>query len=379
MKRIALVLSNTPHVGGEYQYALLIFEALKSNEKFEVQYICTNRHWYELCKNKGLKCKRLYLPVFNEEEYRDLCAHPCLMRYLYTHYSDWGKYLKKEKIDILFLTNQLVYMPDYNTKLIVPIHDLMHRYEGDFPEVKDGYKSREQIFSIQAKYADYVLTDSEMGKEQYLQSYGHIAKRKQMIESVPFVVPDYIFYARQEFIEVPDKYIFYPAQFWKHKNQINLIKAIEILKEDIPDIKLLLSGSDKNNGQYIRGYVKNHKLMDFVEILGYVSNEQMTYLYKHATAMFMPSFFGPTNIPPLEAMALGCPVAVSNKYAMPEQVGNAGLLFNPDSPDEIAVCIRKVWKDDKLRKKMIENGYHQINKWTRDDFMKRINEIVDRV
>ena len=67
----------------------------------------------------------------------------------------------------------------------------------------------------------------------------------------------------------------------------------------------------------------------------------------------MPSYFGPTNIPPLEAMALGCPVAVSNKYAMPEQVGDAGLLFDPDSPEEIAKCIKAMWLDDKLRQKMI--------------------------
>ena len=93
----------------------------------------------------------------------------------------------------------------------------------------------------------------------------------------------------------------------------------------------------------------------------------------------MPSYFGPTNIPPLEAMALGCPVAVSNKYAMPEQVGKSGLLFNPDSPEEMAECIRKIWVDDKLRNKMIKLGYQKIQRWTEVEFGKRLNKIIDYI
>ena len=90
----------------------------------------------------------------------------------------------------------------------------------------------------------------------------------------------------------------------------------------------------------------------------------------------MPTYFGPTNIPPLEAMALGCPVAVSNKYAMPEQVGESGLLFNPDSPEEIAECIRKIWNDDELRMKMKELGYERINKWGQKEFENKFFYIL---
>ena len=92
--------------------------------------------------------------------------------------------------------------------------------------------------------------------------------------------------------------------------------------------------------------------------------------------MIMPSFFGPTNIPPLEAMALGCPVAVSNNYAMGEQVGDAGLLFSPYSPEEIAQCIFRLWTDESLRQRLIENGHKQINKWTKKDFENRLMDIV---
>ena len=117
----------------------------------------------------------------------------------------------------------------------------------------------------------------------------------------------------------------------------------------------------------------------YVTVLGFVNNEKITYLYKHAVGMVMPSYFGPTNIPPLEAMALGCPVAVSNKYAMPRQVGNAGLLFDPDSPDEIADCIKRMWLDEDLRNRMKALGYKRAQKWTRKEFGERLQKIMNTV
>ena len=113
--------------------------------------------------------------------------------------------------------------------------------------------------------------------------------------------------------------------------------------------------------------------------MGFVSDENITYLYRHAVGLIMPSYFGPTNIPPLEAMALGCPVAVSNKYAMPEQVGRAGLLFHPDSPEEMADCIKRLWTDDKLRERMRKDGYQRSKMWTKEKFEKKLYKIIDTI
>lgn len=114
-------------------------------------------------------------------------------------------------------------------------------------------------------------------------------------------------------------------------------------------------------------------------MLGFVDDGNISYLYRHATAMVMPSYFGPTNIPPLEAMALGCPVAVSKKYAMPEQVGDAGLLFAPDSPQEIADCIERLWVDESLRNKLRARGYRRIKRWTRREFGKKLCKVMNAI
>ena len=129
----------------------------------------------------------------------------------------------------------------------------------------------------------------------------------------------------------------------------------------------------------MKGFITENGLEENVIIKGFVSNEQIIYLYKHAVGLIMPSYFGPTNLPPLEAMALGCPVAVANNYAMPEQVGEAGLLFHPDAPEEMADCILKMWKDEKLREEMIIKGYKRVDAWKAEDFEREFVKTVDRI
>lgn len=375
MKKVAVALTTEPRFGGEYQYAKLVVECLKDiqDSNFKLIAFCTNKHWALWCKNNHIE----YFCVQWEfgSPMRSL-KYPLYSRIRSMYMTDVGRLIRKENIEVLFITSQLQNMPNWSIKVITPVHDLMHRYEPDFPEVKCDSQRRDSILKCQAKYADYILTDSQLGRKQFIESYMETGEKKAKVVGLPFVVPDHIYQVKEEYVQTPDKYVFYPAQFWKHKNHINLVKAIQILRETILDIHLILVGSEKNNGEEIKKYIADNKLESYITILGFVSDENLAYLYKHAVGMIMPSYFGPTNIPPLEAMALGCPVAVSNKYAMPEQVGEAGLLFDPDSPEEIAECIRKLWTDDELRHRMIELGYKQIKNWTRDDFKKVITDVV---
>lgn len=380
MKKVAVVLSIKPQNGGEFQYALTVAQCLKelSGSFFELIAICTDRFWYHWCKKNHIAyIRNQWIPCTVSEMERNL-RFPFYSRIYNTYMTELGKVIRKEKIDVLFLTEQLKYVPNLAVKVITPVHDLMHRYEPEFPEVQEGYWEREVRFKCQAKYADYILTDSKLGRKQFRESYLSAHTKKPTIVCLPYIVPEHIWETREEYIRVPKQYVFYPAQFWKHKNHINLVKAIQILRQNIPDIQLVLVGSEKNCYDEIKQYIYDNRLEDNITILGFVNNENVTYLYKHALAMIMPSYFGPTNIPPLEAMALGCPVAVSNKYAMPEQVGDAGLLFNPDSPEEIADCIKRLWTDDRLRAKLIKKGYEKVGQWTKDDFKHRIDAVLKK-
>lgn len=377
IRKVAIFLTTNPETGGEHQYAVTLAKCLKrlSGTRFEFIAICTNPFWRIWCRSNDIKCFSVDNITLKGMKWN--YRFPNLCKLYNGEKTELGRIIKREKIDVLFISTQCYFL-SLDTIVIAPVHDLMHRYESIFPEVRDGYEFREKMFKCEARNADYILVDSILGKQQFIDSYGEYMRRKKpQIVSLPFVVSPHILKIDEEYISVPDKYVFYPAQFWKHKNHINLIKAIQLLSDSVSDIHLVLVGSEKNCLREIQKYIRDNKLQNHITILGFVSDGNLKYLYKHAAAMVMPSYFGPTNIPPLEAMAIGCPVAVANKYAMPEQVGDAGLFFNPDSPKEIAECIRKIWTDDELRQSMIEKGYQRSNNWTRKHFQHRVSKILD--
>ena len=118
--------------------------------------------------------------------------------------------------------------------------------------------------------------------------------------------------------------------------------------------------------------VESLGLDDNVLFLGYVPDEDMPALYRSARALVMPTFFGPTNIPPLEAFALGCPVATSRIYGIPEQLGDAALLFDPASVDEIFECLIRLWVDDAVCAQLAERGRERAASWGPTQFHDRL-------
>lgn len=379
-KKIVVLLNTEPEWGGEHQYACTLMECLTALDNIELMAICTGRFWKNWCKEHKISILDVPWPFLTERDQSLHIKYSIFSRVYITYMTQLGEKLRKNRINAIICTAQSVFIPNFNVKVIVPMHDLMHRYEPEFVEVAKDFERRELLFSSKAKYAWCVLTDSQVGRQQFLESYkDYIRNRRTHVVPLPFVVSKHIAECEEKKIDVPEKYIFYPAQFWQHKNHINLVKAIQLLVQDIPDIQLILVGSEKNYMKIIKKYISEHGLEDKITIKGFVSDENITYLYKHAVGLIMPSYFGPTNIPPLEAMALGCPVAVSNKYAMPEQVGDAGLLFNPDSPEEIAGCIKKLWCDERLRQAMISKGYKRVEKWTEKEFGKKLQKIIEKI
>lgn len=377
MKNVAILLTSEPQNGGEHQYLMLLAESLKkcNGKYFNLIAISCNRFWNNWCKEQNVHYIQVKIVPYTEKEMEIQTKHPFLFLYNNMTIDAIGKIIRQNRVSLLICGQQGTFLPKYSCKVIRPVHDLMHRYEPGFREIRSSYEAREILFKGVARLSDTVLVDSELGKKQFIESYYnklHFPK----IEVLPFAAPRHINKRNEEYINTPKKYVFYPAQFWEHKNHINLIKAIKIVKEKEKDICLVLVGSEKNALRKIKKVIQENDLQENVFILGFVSNGQITYLYRHAIALVMPSYFGPTNIPPLEAMALGCPTIVSNKYAMGEQVGNAGLLFNPDSPQEIAECILKVWNNEALRKQMIANGYQRSKSWSEMDFKKRFIRII---
>jgi glycosyltransferase involved in cell wall biosynthesis len=111
--------------------------------------------------------------------------------------------------------------------------------------------------------------------------------------------------------------------------------------------------------------------------LGYVPNEDMSGLYAGAAALVMPTFFGPTNIPVLEAWAFGCPVLTSDIRGIREQAGNAAVLVDPRSVEAIADGIYQLWNDASLRHILADAGRQLLATYRPGDYRQRLIEILE--
>ncbi|MEO8192553.1 MAG: glycosyltransferase family 1 protein [Gemmatimonadales bacterium] len=264
------------------------------------------------------------------------------------------------------------------------VHDLMHRYEKRFPEVSaDGeYESREFHFRETSRWSRGVLVDSELGKRQLVESYG-ISPEKVFV--LPYIAPSYIHEdddtavaGVRERYSLPAKFFFYPAQFYRHKNHATLIDALARMRKYHPDVRLVLVGArERNSYADVQRQVDELGLHDNVIFLGYAPDSDMAGLYRASRALIMPTYFGPTNIPQLEAFALGCPVATSRIYGIPDQVGDAALLFDPSSVEEIHGCLVRLWTDDDLCVELARRGRERAAEWGPAQFSQRFREIIE--
>lgn len=289
-----------------------------------------------------------------------------------TLWDPFVKELKQDKPDLWIGQTTAIGEELLDIPTIVPIFDLMHKYRQDIPELQEKYKEREKLYIYQCKHAAMILVDSEVGKQHVLECYRSVVEGlEHKIRILPFIPPDYI-YEGQECQSFPheifSKYIFYPAQFWTHKNHKRLLEALKQLKDKGIIVNLVLVGSEQNNERAVKDLINDLDLQNQVKILGYVNNSEMIYLYRHARALVMPTLFGPTNIPQLEAFVLECPVATSRIYGIPEQVGDAALLFNPENVDEIAKSIERLWVDDELCAELVDKGIIRAKKWGQKEF-----------
>jgi glycosyltransferase involved in cell wall biosynthesis len=175
-----------------------------------------------------------------------------------------------------------------------------------------------------------------------------------------------------------EHYLLYPAQFWPHKNHANLFYALRLLEEKY-NLKpaLALVGSDKGNQGYLKRLAHELGIETQVKFLGFVGEEELVELYRNALALTYVSYFGPENLPPLEAFALGCPVIAADVSGATEQLGDAALLVDPSNVEAIADAVQLIHSDAGLRGKLVARGRARAQSWTSSDFVRGVFSILD--
>lgn len=249
---------------------------------------------------------------------------------------------------------------------LIAIHDAPYQWSDDHrarrsPRFLTWY---EWLIKQLTREARMILVDSPNGRAAMIDGYGVPPHRVRIL---PFRPPDHLLIscngAQRDAVKkkynLPDCFVFYPSKLLAHKNHLGVIEALNLLRREHGVIlHLILSGSVSGDGTLERmtALLNDYQMVGQVHYLGYVPDEDMAALYALSQALVFPTLMGPTALPILEAFAAGCPVVCSNVEGYAEQVGDAGLLFDPNNVNELAEALHAICTNAELRAGLREKG-----------------------
>jgi len=278
-----------------------------------------------------------------------------------------------EPIDLWFMPHLNFIAKAPSTPSILTVHDLSFLR---FPEL---FSWRKNIWhkTIDAKYLvtsfDQLVAVSEQTKRDIIDLTGVADNKISVIygaASSDFKVlasDDEQFTHTKKKYNLPEKFILSLGTIEPRKNLVALIKAYEILRTDHPELaehKLVIAGAKgwKSDASYRLAAESRYR--DDIIFLGYIDREDKVALYNLASVFAFPSLYEGFGIPPLEAMASGCPVVASWGSSLAEVIGTAGILIDPYNPNDLARGIAEVLKNDEISQKLTQAGLIQAQKFT---------------
>jgi glycosyltransferase involved in cell wall biosynthesis len=180
-------------------------------------------------------------------------------------------------------------------------------------------------------------------------------------------------------------FLLYTGRISPHKNVARIIEAFAALKAELDkegqfsELKLIIIGDEVSRHPDLRRTVIKSGVQNDVRFLGFVPIDILRIFYDAAKIFVFPSLYEGFGLPPLEAMALGTPVVTSNTSSLPEVVGNAAVLVNPENVFDISRALHRVLLDKALREKLKQRGYEQAQRYSWDLSVQRIRRVYEDV
>lgn len=283
--------------------------------------------------------------------------------------------IKKYKVDLMHFPHFNVPII-YSGKFIVTIHDLILTH---FPTERAStwgpilYKLKHTAYKIvirrAIKKAARIITVSNYSKKEIMKNF-----------SVPSLKIEVTYEATSDFKNTPPEinekeflekhrikfpYLLYVGNAYPHKNLERLLRVFKLLidKENL-DLNLVFVGKIDYFFKRLKKFVNQLQLQKRVFFLGYVTDEELKYLYQKALVYVFPSFIEGFGLPPLEAMTQGLPVVASNSSCLPEILGSAAYYFNPHDSQSLALVIKRIALDKSLRSELRKKGLNQVRRYS---------------
>lgn len=349
-------------IGGAEQYIRNVINLLEKDEELEL----------------FLFLNDFAIETFNETNR----LHKILIDLDKPHAPQMTQYIDYYALDIWFCP--LFHLIPQNCEIpsAVMIFDIQQEF---YPEYfsKQELNERKIQTANTLKNATTIITISEFSKNTIIEKYG-IEEQKIFVTyldadgcfSAPFDTELNCKVQKR----LPDKYLFYPANTWPHKNHIALLKAFYILKSkyDI-DFKLVFTGNQDKERKNIERFINEKNLRDDVQYLGYIPQKEMPYVFHNAKLLVFPSKFEGFGIPLVEAMKSELPIVCSSSTCIPEIVGDAALLFDENDPEDIAEKIYELYENKDLSNTLIENGKKRCDLFSWENCSQKTIEILKQL
>jgi len=303
--KIAVFFDADKHGGGGYYQSLAVANSLNKlqDHRFQLIFICTDAENQKKLIELGLKTE-FFSKKKSSRKYYKLINSP-IIRYLFKIFkikNPFNNFLVEKDFDIIiFLGPSYFIQLCESINFITTIYDLNHILENYFPEYKDEdvHLEKNNIIVKSTEMAYKIFVDSERTVEEMKIHY-RCKDDKLIVQPFTTYLPTLY---EQNFknldfekkilnigLKLEDKFLFYPAQYWAHKNHKYILDSLKILKDKNINLKVVFSGSNKGNFEHVKKIIANLGLKDQVKIFPFLKEEEIIGLYKYCTAVVMPTY-----------------------------------------------------------------------------------------
>ncbi|MDB4208824.1 glycosyltransferase family 4 protein [Amylibacter sp.] len=388
--KIAAIFNQEKSTGGGFNECINNAKRLQKikNPNVEIVFIVENGSDLEPLNNLKITVNSFNFGFFQKIKtkiYRIIInTFPVMLKAKF--YSPFELFLDKNDIDLVYFLSPNSWSQDLKNKnYILTVWDVCHRDELEFPEVRNNgiFEQREYLSYKTFVKASGVIVDTEYTKQDLIMQYGVKEKR---ISIIPFKPSPFLEkFESISFEDILNKYgiendgyIFYPAQFWPHKNHIFILDALRLSKGSKLKYKVVFCGGNKGNLNYLKEYADFYKLSEDIIFLDFVPDYEIAAFYNHALALVMPSYFGPSNLPPLEAFKFKTPVIYPRMNSFESFLDGACLSIDLENPQTLCDQIELLLHTPLVKHELIKKGTEKLSKINKFDDVSVINELFNK-
>jgi len=285
--------------------------------------------------------------------------------------------------DVLYTPSPVLRCFNNRKPTVLTMHDIQHVHHPEFFSWPRRL-SRNITYGLSARHASYLQANSQYTKQDFLAHFPELSPER--IEVIPvgvniekFATPDATDDVCKRY-NLPERFLFYPAQLWPHKNHITVLRALkQIESKNGLKIPLVLTGGAYSAASKVLGFVGD-QAMGYVRYLGKVPSQDVVGLYHKAAFVFAAGLYESSSAPTLEAASAGTPV-IASRIPPFEELGQVLQLnmFDPLDADGLARLIFDLWNDERTASAQAEINRRQIACYSFENTARKYVQLFERI